>query len=305
MVLIGLTFLSYLLIYLFNTKTHGGLARSILTGRATPKAIHQFNEKNHLYSSLWVQYWDYLKQLAQGNLGFSYQYSRSTVSLLKIELPRDLVLSIPALIISLLIAIPLGIAQAVKRNTAVDYIGTGVSFVMYSIPVYALALILVQVFSLWLHVVPAVAPASASWQQLLTSPSDIALPVAALTLANYALFSRYMRSSALDTLAQDYIRTARAKGLSEYKILRRHLLRNSLLTIITLVGLSVPFLVTGALIVEYMFNIPGIGLEYVTASTNNDFEVMLGLTVVIGFITILGNLMADVAYAFLDPRVRY
>jgi peptide/nickel transport system permease protein len=304
-VLLGVTFISYLLIYLLNVQTHGGLARSILTGRATPKAIHQFDVAHHLYSSFWVQYWDFLKSLASGNLGFSYQYSRTTVSLIGIELPRDLVLMIPALVISLIIAIPLGIAQAVKRNSTMDYVGTGVSFLLYSIPTYAVALILVQIFSLWLHVVPAVAPASASWEDLLTHPENIVLPVVALVLANYALFSRYMRSSALDTLAQDYIRTARAKGLSEYKVLRRHLLRNSLLTIITLVGLSIPFLITGALIVEYMFNIPGIGLEYLTAATNNDFEVMLGLTVVIGFATILGNFMADIAYAFLDPRVRY
>jgi peptide/nickel transport system permease protein len=304
-VLIGVTLISYLLIYLLNVKTDGGLARSILGGRATPSAIRQFDDAHHLHDSFWVQYWDFLKQLVHGNLGFSYDFSRSTTSLIGIELPRDLVLGIPALIISLIIAVPLGIAQAVKRNSTMDYVGTGVSFFFYSIPTYAVALILVQVFSLWIHAAPAVAPASASWSTLLTHPSDIVLPVVALIVANYALFSRYMRSSALDTLAQDYIRTARAKGLSEYKVLRRHLLRNSLLTIITLIGLSIPTLITGALIVEYMFNIPGIGLEYLTAAQNNDFEVMLGLTVVIGFATILGNFMADIAYAFLDPRVRY
>jgi peptide/nickel transport system permease protein len=252
-----------------------------------------------------VQYWFFLRQLMRLNLGWSYQYSRTTDSLIGTELPRDLVLGGVSLVLSLVIAIPLGIAQAVKRNQAVDYVGTAVSFGLYSMPPYAVALILVQVFALALHAVPAVAPTSASWLQLLEHPSAIALPVATLTLVNYAYFTRYMRASAIDTLAQDYIRTARGKGLPERLVLRRHLLRNSVLTVVTLVGLAVPVIITGDLIVEYMFNIPGLGLEYLNSAANNDFEVTLGLTVLIGLVTVLGNLLADLAYAALDPRVRY
>jgi len=130
-------------------------------------------------------------------------------------------------------------------------------------------------------------------------------PIASLTLVSFAQFSRYMRSSALDTLAQDYMRTARAKGLPERLVLWRHLLRNSLLTVVTLVGLSIPLVLTGTLIIEQVFNFPGAGLEYYTAATTNDYEVLLGITVLVGVTTVLGNLLADIAYAILDPRIRY
>ena len=122
---------------------------------------------------------------------------------------------------------------------------------------------------------------------------------------SYAQFSRYMRSSAIDTLAQDYMRTARAKGLPERLVLWRHLVRNSLLTVITLVGLSIPYILTGTLIIEQVFNYPGAGLLYYNAALSNDYEVMLGITVIVGVVTVLGNLVADIAYALLDPRIRY
>ena len=121
----------------------------------------------------------------------------------------------------------------------------------------------------------------------------------------YAAFSRYMRSSAIDTLAQDYIRTARAKGLPERLVLMRHLLRNSLISVVTLVGLSIPLVLTGTLIIEQVFNYPGAGLEYFQAALRNDYEVMLGITVLVGVITVVGNLIADIGYAILDPRIRY
>jgi peptide/nickel transport system permease protein len=140
---------------------------------------------------------------------------------------------------------------------------------------------------------------------MLEHPSGLVLPVVSLTLVSYAYFSRYMRSSALDTLAQDYIRTARAKGLPERLVLWRHLLKNSLVTVVTLVGLSIPTVITGTVIIEYVFNFPGAGLEYYLAVTQNDFQVMLAITVLVGIITVLGNLMADIGYAILDPRVRF
>jgi len=139
----------------------------------------------------------------------------------------------------------------------------------------------------------------------LEHPSALVLPVASLTLVTYAVFSRYMRSSAIDTLAQDYIRTARAKGLPERLVLWRHLLRNSLIAVVTLVGLSIPLIITGTLIIEQVFNYPGTGLEYFQAALRNDYEVMLGITVLVGVITVVGNLVADIGYAILDPRIRY
>jgi peptide/nickel transport system permease protein len=140
---------------------------------------------------------------------------------------------------------------------------------------------------------------------MLAHPNGLVLPVASLTLVTYAQFSRYMRSSAIDTLAQDYMRTARAKGLPERLVLWRHLLRNSLIAVVTLVGLSVPYIITGTLIIEQVFNFPGAGLEYFNAVYRNDYEVMLGITVLVGVVTVVGNLLADIGYAILDPRIRY
>jgi peptide/nickel transport system permease protein len=300
-VTLGVTVITFLLLHALP----GSLARDILGNRATPQAIAQFNDQYGLNRSVWIQYWKFLDQLLHGNLGFSFRLDRSVDSLLATDLPRDLVLGGISLVLSLVIAIPIGIAQAVKRNGAVDYAGTTISFILYSMPQFALALLLIQFFSITFHIFPAEAPQGGSWLNMLEHPSGLVLPIASLTLVSYAYFSRYMRSSAIDTLAQDYIRTARAKGLPERLVLLRHLLRNSVLTVVTLVGVSIPSIITGTLITEYVFNFPGAGLEYYNATINSDYQVMLGITVLVGVITVLGNLLADVAYALLDPRIRY
>jgi len=300
-VTLGVTLITFALLHALP----GSLARDILGNRATPQAIAQFNHDNGLDRSVWYQYWRFLDNLLHGNLGYSFQFNRSVDSLLSSELPRDLVLGGLALILSLAVAIPIGIAQAVRRNGLFDYAGTGVSFLMYSMPQYAIALLLIQLLSISFHVFPAEAPQSASALGMLTHPAGLVLPVASLTLVTFAQFSRYMRSSAIDTLAQDYIRTARAKGLPERLVLSRHLLRNSLIAVVTLVGLSIPTILTGTLIIEQVFNYPGAGLEYFNAALRNDYEVMLGITVLVGVITVVGNLVADIGYAILDPRIRY
>jgi peptide/nickel transport system permease protein len=300
-VILGVTLITFALLHALP----GNLARDILGNRANPAAIAQFNHDNGLDRSVFVQYWKFLDKLIHGNLGYSFQFNRSTDSLLSSELPKDLVLGGVSLILSLLIAIPVGVAQAVRRNGALDYAGTGVSFLLYSMPQYAIALLLIQFLSISFHVFPAEAPQATTLGGMLSQPSGLVLPIAALTLVTYAQFSRYMRSSAIDTLAQDYMRTARAKGLPERLVLWRHLLRNSLITVVTLVGLSIPYILTGTLIIEQVFNFPGAGLEYFNAALRSDYEVMLGITVLVGVITVVGNLMADIGYAILDPRIRY
>jgi peptide/nickel transport system permease protein len=298
-VTLGVTLITFALLHALP----GSIARDILGQRASPQAIAQFNRQNHLNQSVFVQYGFFLDKLIHGNLGYSYQYNQSVDSLIKQWLPRDLVLGGISLVLSLIIAIPVGIAQAVKRNRAVDYVGTGVSFVLYSMPQYAIALLLIEWLAIGLRVFPAEAPQVGTG--LISDPQGLILPVISLTLVTYAAFSRYMRSSAIDTLAQDYIRTARAKGLPERLVLLRHLLRNSLIAVVTLVGLSLPTVITGTLIIEQVFNYPGIGLEYYTAALKPDFEVMIGITVLVGVITVVGNLIADIGYAMLDPRIRY
>lgn len=283
----------------------GGIARSILGPRATPLAIVVFNKENGFDSPLWYQYWVFLDHLLHGNLGFSYKQNRTVDSIIASDAPRDVMLVGTSLVLAVLIAVPVGVVQAVKRNQALDYAGTATSFVLYSMPSYALGLILVSVFSIAIKVFPAEAPQSASVLGMLAHPAGLVLPVVTLTLVTYALFSRYMRSAAIDSLAQDYIRTARAKGLSERLVLWRHLLRNSLVPVTTLVGLSLPAVLTAGLVLEYLFNFQGLGLAYFNAATTDDFPVMLGITVLIGVVTVVGSLLADITYAVLDPRVRY
>jgi peptide/nickel transport system permease protein len=300
-VIVGVTLLVFTLQHLLP----GNQARAIIGPRATPPQIALFDHQNGLDTPLWHQYWIFLDHLLHGNLGFSYKLNRSVDSIVGDELPRDLLLVGTSTLLALLIAIPTGVVQAVRRNTVVDHSATTVSFLLYSMPAYIPATLLIAVFALRLHWFPAQAPQNASATGMISHPGGLVLPIVTLTLVTYALFSRYMRSSAIDTLAQDYIRTAQAKGLSERLILWRHVLRNSLIPVVTLLGLSIPAILTAGLIVEQFFNFPGIGLQYYTAATQEDYPVMLGITVLVAAAVVIGSLLADLAYAALDPRVRY
>jgi peptide/nickel transport system permease protein len=174
-------------------------------------------------------------------------------------------------------------------------------------PSFFLGLILIQLFSLGTITTifpPVVSDNITTAWQAFTHPLQLTLPIVTLAAINVASFSRYMRSSALDNLAQDYIRLARAKGLSQRAVLFRHLLRNACLPMITLVGLSVPTLLAGNLLIEYLFNYPGLGLLFYQALGNQDYNILLAYTVLGGVFTVLGNLLADVAITFADPRVR-
>ncbi|HEX3801882.1 MAG TPA: ABC transporter permease [Solirubrobacteraceae bacterium] len=316
-VVLGVTLITFMLLHLLVLRQGlGQVAREILgNNRVTPQALAVFEHQTHLDKPFITQYLDFLGQLITGScpsgisgtchFGYSYQFNRTVDAILVNDLPRDVVLGGFSLIFSLIIAIPVGIAQAVRRNGALDYAGTGISFLLYSMPQYAIALLLIQFLSISFHVFPATVAQSTSGFGILAHPSGLVLPILSLTLVTFAAFSRYMRSSAIDTLAQDYIRTARAKGLPERLVLWRHLLRNSLVAVVTLVGLSIPLVLTGTLIIEQVFNLPGAGLEYFQATLRNDYEVMIGITVLVGVITVLGNLIADIGYAILDPRIRY
>ena len=300
-VVLGVTAVTFILEHLIP----GSLARAILGTRASAAEVAAFNRANGLDHPLIEQYLVFLGRLARGDLGYSYRLNQSVDSLVLHQLPNDTVLVGTALALALAIAIPLGIAAAVNRNRAVDHAATSAAFALYSMPSYWLALLLIAGLSIAVHALPPEAPQAASVAGLLADPRALALPVLTLTLVNVALFSRYMRSSAIATLAEDYIRVARAKGLPTRLVLTRHVLRNSLISVTTLVGLSFPAVLTSGLVVEYVFNVPGVGLTYYTAAVNADYPVELGITVLVGIVTVLGNLLADVAYAILDPRVRY
>lgn len=283
----------------------GSPARAMLGIRATPGAIAAFNNANGYNRALPVQYLLYIDRLVHGNLGFSYHFDQSVGSLLTLDLPKSAVLVGASYVLALLIAIPMGIVQALRREKVMDHALTAFSFVGYAMPTFWLGILLVVWFSADLHLFPSEGPQGATVGAALTDPSALVLPVATLTIVTIAQFSRFMRASAVENLLQDYIRTARAKGLSNLQMVTRHLLRNSILPIITLVGLSLPSVLSGAIIVEALFNYPGMGWLFWTATGAHDFPVLMGFTIVVAVATVAGNLLADIAYAVADPRVRY
>jgi len=283
----------------------GGPVRALLGVRATPVLIDYYN---HLYGfdqPFYVQYLKWVDQFIQGNFGYSDKLNLAVTSLIAQDLPKTIVLVALGTVVSLLFGIPLGVYQAVRRNSFADYVLTGISFLGYSTPTFFLGLVLVDWFAVDTHVFPPFAPQATSVISILGQPRALVLPVFTYAFLLYALWSRYMRSSVLDNLVQDYVRTARAKGASERQVIWGHVFRNSLVSIVTLLGLSLPTLVGGAILIEVVFNYPGMGLAFYQAALNNDSSVLLGFTVLATVATIVGNLLADVGYAVLDPRVRY
>jgi peptide/nickel transport system permease protein len=300
-VTIGIAAVTFLLLhYLAPSPVY-----DVLGAKAQPAAVRSWNKLHGYDRAEILQFFSYLANLLQLNFGYSYKLSQSVSALFQENAGRSAYLSGAALILSLVIAIPLGIAQAVKRNSVGDYAATALNFTLYSMPSFFLGLILIQFLALDWHVFPPTVSDSitTTWQAF-THPLQLTLPIVTLAAINVASFSRYMRSSALDNLAQDYIRLARAKGLSQRAVLFRHLLRNACLPMITLVGLSIPTLLAGNLLIEVLFNYPGLGLLFYNALQSLDYNVLLAYTVLGGFLTVLGNLIADVAITVSDPRIR-
>jgi len=300
-VLFLVTLATLALVHLFP----GGPVRALLGVRATPQQIAYYNNLYGFNKPFYVQYIKWVGQLLHGNLGFSDHLNQSVTSLIAQCLPRTVVLVLLGTVVSLLFGIPLGVYQAVHRNSVTDYVLTGVSFLGYSTPTFFLGILVVDWFSVDVHIFPPFAPQGTTITAILGDPRALVLPVFTYAFLLYALWSRYMRSSVLDNLVQDYVRTARAKGAGERRVIWRHVFRNSLSSIVTLLGLSIPGLVGGAILIEVVFNYPGMGLAFYQAALNVDYEVLLGFTVLACVATIVGNLLADVGYAVLDPRVRY
>ena len=283
----------------------GGPVRALLGPRASTAQVAYFN---HLYGfdrPVYVQYGKWVWQLLHGNLGYSVKLNQSVAGEIGQRLPKTIVLITLGLVVSLLAGLPLGVYQAVRRYTIGDYALTGIAFIGYSAPTFFVGLLAINWFAVDLHWFPPNAPQGDSVAAVLSQPRALVLPVVTYAFLGYALWSRYMRSSVMDNIVQDYVRTARAKGVTERRVLWRHVFRNSLITIVTLLGLYVPALVGGAVIIETVFDYPGMGLAFYNAAQNYDYSSLLGIVIIATVATIIGNLLADVGYAVLDPRVRY
>ncbi len=252
-----------------------------------------------------VRLWDYVFGVfVHGNLGTSFVQNNSVSGLLGIYIPRTFWIALFSLVLAIVIAVPLGIYQAWRRNSPADYIGTATSFVFYAIPAFVLGFVLLDAFSYHLGWFPPSPPTDVNAWAIFTQPRGFVLPIVTLAALTVAGLSRYMRSQVLDVLVQDYIRTARAKGCDAKRVLYRHTLRNALGPVVIIIGLSVPVLVSGALIVELLFNYEGLGYETLFASMNGDVYTVLGITILVTAATVVCNLAADIGLGIINPRVR-
>jgi peptide/nickel transport system permease protein len=299
-VVLGISVLTFLLLHTIYPSP----AIDVLGDRANIAAIREWNLQNGFDRPWFEQYLSYLWACLHGNFGYSYKLNTAVVSLFATRWQGSAFLSGSSLVLSVLIALPIGIYQAVKRNSAGDYTITSIAFILYAMPVFFLGLILIQIFALDLHWFSVGIGRTLNFWQAFTDPRALALPVATLTAITVAAYSRYMRSQSMDVLAQDYIKVARAKGLPERLVLLRHLVRNASLPMVTLVGLSIPTLLAGNLITESLFNYQGLGLMFFTALGDADYEVLLAYTLLGALLTVVGNLIADVALTVADPRIR-
>ncbi len=299
-ILIGISIFVFILLHVVFPSP----AVVVLGPKASSAAIKAWNAQNGFDAPVIVQYLRYVGGLLRGNLGYSYKLNQTVSALFAERWARSAYLSGTSLVLAIVIAIPLGIYQAVKRNSFGDSVITSAAFTAYAMPDYLLYLIAIQIFALSFPILGFEASQSTSLISVIGDWHDMTLPIVCLALLILAGYSRYMRSAALDTLAQDYIKVARAKGLPERLVLFRHLVRNACLPMITLVGLSIPALLAGNLIAESVFNYDGLGLLFYDSLQNEDYPVLLAYTLVGAVLTVLGNLLADIALTAADPRIR-
>lgn len=299
-VLLGISIFMYLMLHAVFPSP----AKIALGLKATPASIAAFNKTNGYDRPVIDQYLSYMNGLLHGNLGYSWAENQTVAALFQERLVRSIYLSGISLLLAILIALPLGIFQAVKRNTLGDNVATSAAFIVYSMPSFFLGLILIQVFALSFPILGFEASQSTSIWTVIGDWHDMLLPILTLTLLTIANFSRYMRSSSIDVLAQDYIKVARAKGLPERLVLTRHMVRNASLPMVTLVGLFLPALLAGNLIIETLFNYQGLGLLFFTSLGKEDYPVLLAYTLVGAVFVVLGNFVADIALTVADPRIR-
>ncbi len=259
---------------------------------------------------VYVRYFKWSGQVIQGNLGYSRQYKIPVQNLVLPRLQNTLILSIGALILALTVALALGIISAVKQYSAIDYASMGFAFFGFSVPGFWLGLMLIVLFSVNLHWLPPGGIMSSDvtpgfLNQALDRGKYLIMPMFVSAVSEMASWTRYTRNSLLDVLQLDYLRTARSKGLTEQAVVIKHALKNSLLPLVTVIGGSFSRFFAGATITETVFSYPGMGKLLYDSVMGNDFVVSMAILMVLSFMVLWGNLMADVIYGWIDPRIRY
>jgi len=260
-----------------------------------PEIIANIEAKYHLNEPVEIQYFLYLKQLMQGDLGPSYKYiGRDVSDILRDTFPVSFTLGMCAVLVVLGFGVPAGVISAYWKNSLLDRSILLFAAIGISVPSFVLGAVLIWIFSHKWHVLPP-----ALWE----GPKYMILPALALGSGFAGYIARLTRTTLLDVLSSDYIRTARAKGLSEFKILLRHVLKNSIYPIVSVMGPLIAGLVTGSFVIEFIFSIPGMGRFFITAVTNRDYPLIMGVTLVYAVLIVIANIIVDMVYGWLDPRV--
>lgn len=302
--MIPVLFVVVTLTFILTRMIPGNPATAVLGPQATTEDIAKMEEKMGLNKSKIEQYGMYWNDILHGDFGTSYAYGTSVLELLGQRIPNTLVLSLTSLVLALLIGIPIGVYSAVHQNTAFDYIFMFLALLGISVPIFWFALMMVLVFSVNLGWLPAMGIGDMSngfWEYV----RYMVLPVICLTLHPMATFARISRSSTLETINTDYIKAMRSKGLSEPKLLWKHAFKNALPPIITVVGMQLAYCVTGAMLTETIFSWPGMGMLIVKAVTNRDYALIQGTVVIVALVFIVVNLLVDLAYMLVNPKVSY
>ncbi len=301
-ILLGITMLSYLIVSL----TPGDPVQMLIDPNMTRADVEIKRRALGLDQPVYVRYARWLNELTHGNLGYSFSSGAPVAHRIAERVPPTLTLTVTALLLSYLIAVPAGVVAATRRYTWIDYLATLFAFLGISLPTFFLGLAGIYLFALKLQWLPTGGTITLGGEGgILDTLLHLILPAGVLAVAGAGQVTRYVRSSMLEVLGQEYVRTARAKGLAELIVLRRHALRNALIPVITLAGLQIPVLLAGAVITEQIFEWPGMGRLTIEAINQRDYPVLMGITLISAGLVAAANLLADVAYSLVDPRVRY
>ena len=266
--------------------------------KALPAAtVARLNEKYGLDQPIYVQYITWASNLLQGNLGPSYRFEDRTVNdIVGDGIATTVMLGVMAFVLAVAVGIPLGIFAALGHNRWPDYLSTSISIIGIAMPSFVLAILLIVFFGVTLKVLP-----TGGWK----GPETWVLPIIALAGFPIAVIARYTRASMLEVTRKDYIRTAHSKGVGDRDVVSRHMIRNALIPVVTILGPTLAFLVTGSFIIESIFGIPGVGRYYITSIGQHDYGVLMAMTMLYAFAVAFLNLVVDVLYAYIDPRIRY
>lgn len=319
-VMIGVSIIVFSLMRVFSPDP----APIVLGQHATQEAMDSWRESRGLDGPIVRQYVDYIRGALKGDLGVSYYSNTPVAKEIGARFPATIELALAAILFASVVGVTLGVVAALKKNTVIDAGGTIIALVGVSIPIFWLGILFIMFFSGYLHLLPSggridvlLEPTEVTgfyvvdallegdWAAFENALIHIILPALTLGMYSMAIITRMSRSTMLDTLGQDFVRTARAKGIAERRVIGKHALRNSLIPVVTVIALQFGSLLGGALLTESVFSWPGIGKYTVDSILKSDFPVVQGIVLLVAVVFVLVNLGADLVYAFLDPRIKY